>query len=209
MVKPTKSNLFSPLMLSMETNMSQVAFCSLTTSVFHVLTTPNIFTTLDTGQLLVSRSMASITLSLQLLQSAIILNGADSMKLWANNQIKFMTTLKLILKEFKENQVNIQVSWVQLNISLLMAPLFTEPMKEIQSLTHGKLLFTITLKDITEAFHQVSEVSWLLTALSITYIWQEVHTLSQFWEVISVLMDSLLATILKFKKCHLNISQLH
>ena len=160
--------------------MSQVAFCSLTTSVFHVLTTPNIFTTLDTGQLLVSRSMASITLSLQLLQSAIILNGADSMKLWANNQIKFMTTLKLILKEFKENQVNIQVSWVQLNISLLMAPLFTEPMKEIQSLTHGKLLFTITLKDIMEAFHQVSEVSWLLTALSITYIWQEVHTLSQF-----------------------------
>lgn len=132
MVKPTKLNHFLPLMPFMEINMSQVAFCSLTTSVSHVLTIPNTSSTLDTGLLSVSRSTALITLSLQQLQSVTILNGADTMKLWVNNTIKFTSMPKLTQKEYKANQVHTLVFWDQSNTSLLMVRLFMELIKVIQ-----------------------------------------------------------------------------
>ena len=132
MVKPTKLNHFLPLMPFMEINMSQVAFCSLTTSVSHVLTILNTSSTLGTGLLSVSRSTASTTLSLQQLQSVTILNGADTMKPWVNNTIKFTSMPKLTQKEYKANQVHTLVFWDQSSTSLLMVPHSMELMKVIQ-----------------------------------------------------------------------------
>jgi hypothetical protein len=91
-------------MLFMEINMLLVAYCSLTTLVYHVLIMLNIFIMLDIGLLIVSRNTVLIMHLHLLLPLVITLNGVDSIKQWDRNNKKFMNMEKLLLKAFKVNQ---------------------------------------------------------------------------------------------------------